>query len=461
MLITPFRRSVLGYFGLLLLILTGCAAEKPLRGRYNVLLFSIDTLRADNLGAYGYQWPTSPEIDALAAQGIVFEHPSSQAPSTLLSHAAMLTSQIPQHHGGSHIRFLPLADSVLTLAEVLKDAGYETVSFNGGGQVGSAFGFAQGFDIYEQGPDPSHWGVDHTLAWLEERRKRKEERPFFLFLHTYEVHHPYTPNSQDLDLFANGYAGPLPRTISVELLNEINRSQRQIDTDDLNFIIAAYDAEIRSVSRNFGRIIEELRREDLLEDTVIVVTSDHGEEFGEHGMVGWHSLTLYEEMLHVPLIVRLPGSRHAGERPSQRVRSIDIAPMLLDLLGLPQPSSFEGRSLVPLLGAASPLPDLPAIAMRDTPQGNIFESLTIRQVKLNEGRLFDLEHDPWELEDRAALDPSTFGLLDAELRQIVDHKPAAQSEKPIELGPEETERLKSLGYLAGPSAQQGKPQNER
>lgn len=431
------------------LLAAGCRAEKMPRGRWNVILFSIDTLRADHLGVYGYPRPTSPALDALAAEGLLFERASAQAPSTLLSHAAMLTAQIPQHHGASHVRLRPLPEEALTLAEILAAQGYETVSWNGGGQLDRAFGTAQGFARYESGPDSFAWALDKTEGWLRRRRESGEPRPFFLFLHTYEVHHPYTPGLADLQLFADHYAGRLPPQISIDLLQDINHGRVPLSPEDLAFIVAAYDAEIRSVDRGFGRLVDYLRQNGLLETTVIVVTSDHGEEFFEHGEVGWHSHTLYEELLRVPLIVRLPGARFAGRRPVQRVRSIDIAPSLLDLLGLPPAPSFDGRSLLPLFPEEGALEDLPAIAFRDTAAGEVFESLAIRRFKLAEGKLFDLEEDPWEKRDRAAADPATLAALKSELQREVSRRPGAAPAAPVALGEEERERLRSLGYAGG------------
>jgi arylsulfatase A-like enzyme len=448
--------------GLLLLLAClpafGCAPEKPLRGKWNILLLSIDTLRADHLGAYGYRTPTSPAIDTLAKEGIVFEKASAQAPSTLLSHAAMLTSQIPQHHRASHVRYLPLAEDAVTLAEVLAAQGYETVSWNGGGQLDRAFGLAQGFDVYEKGPDPFDWAVGQTETWLAARRSRGEERPFFLFLHTYEAHHPYTPRPEDLEVFDRGYAGYLPKMISVEQLDDINHRRSSMSPEDLEHIIATYDAEIRSVDRGFGRVLEALRQQDLLDQTLIVLTSDHGEEFGEHGLVGWHSHSLYEELLWVPLIFRLPDARFAGQRQDRRVRSIDIAPTLLDLLGVPAPPSFEGRSLAPFFEkGATPPEEEPAIAFRDNAQGDAFESLTIRRHKLNEGKLFDLETDPWEKRDQAAADPETLESLRRQLARLVAARPGIAPASPVELGEEERERLRALGYVGEPAAGKNKP----
>lgn len=446
----PAERTVL--LLVCLALFYGCGSEPPARNRPNVLLLSVDTLRADHLGAYGYTPPTSPNIDAFAAGGILFERVSAQAPSTLLSHTALFTSQIPQHHGASHIRNLPLSAAALTLTEVLAAEGYQAASFNSGGQLDNIFGLDQGFETYEEGPDAFAFSLGRTREWLAERERRGEKRPFFLFLHTYEVHHPYTPNAEDLALFAKNYSGSLPPEISVARLGSINGSRRRLDAEDLGFIIATYDAEIRAVDRGFGELLALLRQRNLLEDTVLVLTSDHGEEFGEHGWVGWHSHTLYEELLLVPLIFRLPGERFAGTRATQRVRSIDIAPTLLDLLGIPSPASFDGRSLVPLFSPGGRLEELPAIAFRDGPQGEVWQSFTLRRLKLNEGRLFDLDADPWERRDLATVDPDSRRRLEAELRRVVDRRQSLKATA-VELGEEERERLRALGYVVGDTSE--------
>lgn len=443
-------RAIVGTF--IVLVASGCAVEQKTKGRPNVVLVSIDTLRADHLGAYGYRPPTSPHLDGLARQGIVFENVSAQAPSTLLSHASIFTSQIPQHHAASHIRFRPLAESAVTLTERLAEAGYDTASFNSGGQLVRAFGLAQGFAIYDQGPDSFSGPLERSLAWLEERRNRADQDPFFLFLHTYEVHHPYTPRPADLQVFAGHYRGTLPDQISVELLDRLNHAGQPPSAEDLAHIVAAYDAEILSVDRGIGRLVEYFERRDLLDVTLWVVTSDHGEEFGEHGLVGWHSHTLYEELLRVPLILRLPEALWAGRRVASRVASIDIAPTLLDLLGLPPAPTFEGRSLAPLFAPDGRLPPAPAIAFRDGPQGQIYEALTWRRFKLNEGRLFDLAADPGEKADLAGLRPDLLEPLRGELRRRVDRSTdSSPSSGPALLDEDDRKRLLSLGYTAGPS----------
>lgn len=443
---------------------SGCAPSVDDSPR-NVILVSIDTLRPDHLGCYGYHRPTSPSIDAFCQQSWVFGNAVAHAPSTLLSHAAMLTSLIPQHHGASHIRNLPLSPEVPTLATVLRDAGWATASFNSGGQLAEEFGFGHGFDVYESGGSAFRWAVESALGWLDLRElvsvqgttveKRAEaDRPFFLFLHSYEVHHPYTPDPKWLGLFDRGYEGELPDSISIRLLRQINRGQVEIDEADLDHIRATYDAEIRSMDEAFGALIRGLTERGLLDRTLVVLTSDHGEEFGEHGMVGWHSHTLYEELLKVPLVVRPPLAGSDGSRPSvldtridSRVRSIDIAPTVLEILGLPPHPSFDGRSLVALaLGDEEERSeDRVSIAYWDDRDGAIHQSITARHFKLHKQELYDLEADPGERVDLSAERPELAARMLTRLEDIVLSRQATESEA-IELDEETEKQLRALGY---------------
>jgi arylsulfatase A-like enzyme len=221
------------------------------------------------------------------------------------------------------------------------------------------FGLDQGFDSYQQpGSERFNGTVAKAVEWLGTKRTK----PFFLFLHTYEPHHPYTPPAEYLALFEDEYTGPLPQDISVDLLREINKNEREIDDRDLEHIIATYDGEIRSMDDGFGYLIEFLREQGLYDDTMIVLTSDHGEEFGEHGKVGWHSHSLFDELLRVPLIVKLPAAAGAGTEVAHQVRGIDVAPTILGVLGLEAPASFSGMSLLARDGQVKSSPELVAIS---------------------------------------------------------------------------------------------------
>jgi arylsulfatase A-like enzyme len=425
-----------------LLAVASCSTEPPAPPDLNVILISIDTLRADHLGCYGYPRPTTPYIDELARDSVIFDQTIAHAPSTLHSHASMLSSLLPQHHQASWANKTRLPEEVLTLPEVLSQTGFRTVAFTGGGQVDPVFGLNQGFEVYRQVRDQRfHGTVQEAVRWLNSNQRS----PFFMFLHTYEVHHPYTPEPEHLALFSTDYEGPLPRDIGIDLLLEINRGEIELAEEDLQYIVDTYDAEIRSMDEGLQRLVDYLREQDLYERTMIVLTSDHGEELGEHGIVGWHAHGLYDEVLRVPLIAKYPFSRHAGGVVERQVRSLDIPPTILATLGLEIPDDFLGVDVTALLTGGVEM-SLPAISRMDLPGSRDVTSLRTARWKLNQRSLFDLTVDPKERQDLAANRHQTVAELDALVAAEVERRPRHETTKVVV--PKETAaRLKALGYL--------------
>ncbi|MFP3939454.1 MAG: sulfatase [Thermoanaerobaculia bacterium] len=421
---------------------SGCSGPEPLAE--NVILISIDTLRPDHLGCYGYEGPTSPNLDELCRESVVFEQAISHAPSTLSSHASMLSSLLPHQHAASISDRRPLPEDVTTAPEVLQDLGYRTASFNDGAQVDARWGLDQGFDVYRSSAehedrfDPI---VTRAIDWLDD--PGASEAPFFLLLHTYEVHHPYTPSPEDLETIgASPYDGWLGDAVEVEELQQINEQARSLAEEDLDFIVAAYDAEIRSVDRALGRLLAGLRDRGLLESTLLVFTSDHGEEFNEHGQVGWHSHSLYDELLKVPLVVRFPDQKWAGERVRRQVRLIDLAPTVLGSLGLKPPGPWRGVDLLQILRGEEVQP-LVAVSKRD---GGESYSLRTGRWKYYDGRLFDLHEDPGERLEVSASNWDRVEAFKGQLyRAIRDGRREAVD--PVDLDPETRKRLEALGYL--------------
>jgi arylsulfatase A-like enzyme len=413
----------------------------------NVILISIDTLRRDHLGCYGYQRATSPNLDALCREAAVFDQAIGQAPSTLPSHASMLTSLLPNQHGASFANRRALPGEVVTLAEVLKERGFRTAAFTDGGQVAYRWGLHQGFDVWKDNqtsPDTFDRVVRQGLAWLDE--PPAPEAPFFLFLHTYEVHHPYTPSAEDLELVgAAPYDGRLGDGVEIRELSRINEGLDVADAEDRAFIEAAYDAEIRSMDRALGRLLGALRERGLLERTLLAFTSDHGEELGEHGSVGWHSHTLFDELLRVPLLLRFPDERWSGATIQRQVRLIDVAPTVLGALGVAPPSEWQGMSLLRLLRGEEPEPLL-AVSELDQPGDRTVRSLRTGRWKLYRDQLYDLRLDPEELYDASSGHLDLIEALRARLAQLAAGEgPAAAA--PVELSPEAQKRLEALGYL--------------
>jgi len=445
--------------------------EQLLSDAPNVILISIDTLRPDRLGCYGNAAPTSPNLDRWRAQAVLFESAVAPAPSTLPSHATMFTSLLPEHHGALWSRRTGVPATIPILTTELRAAGYRAAAFTGGGQIAPEFGLARGFEVYgvDVGGSKFEAAVRAGLDWLGE----ESGKPAFLFLHTYEVHHPYTPDAETLARFDNGYEGPLPPEISQEIINSINRHERTLTESDLAHIVAAYDAEIRSVDEAFGELLAGLDELEILDDTLVVLTSDHGEEFGEHGVVGWHSHTLYDELLRVPLLIRFADGRNAGLTVTNQVRLLDLAPTILAAVGLSVPSSFDGVDLARVING---LPtSLPAISQLDTPR-QLRMSLRTREWKLyprilfdgdpfadslppmltrvrnNFARrrwpylLFDLTEDPGETQDVVKSRPDVEEALQVTMEALMARRAASRAPTAI-VNDATMERLRALGYL--------------
>lgn len=424
----------------------------------NVILVSIDTLRADHLGCYEYPRDTTPNIDSFRKEAVLFRSTIAQAPSTTVSHGAMLTSLIPSFHGAFMTRRSPISSSVPTMAEILHQHGYRTASFNGGAQLRKDFGFDRGFDIYEsfQGAptlDRFSDRVREGIDWIQQAGDRK----FFLFLHSYDVHHPYAPDHNHLDYFAKDYAGALEVPISPDTLTRINSKKLEVSRRDLQFIVDTYDAEIRGMDVAFGTLIEFLRSSKLLDRTIIVFTSDHGEEFGEHGSWGWHATTLFDELLRVPLLIKFPNQRHGGATINDQVRSIDILPTVLETLNMERFPHFQGVSLVPLLrGEKLAESQQFALSQEDTRGRVPPTSIQTSQWKALPSKLFDLNQDPGEHTDVAGRFADVHKALrtrvDTELALAGTSASSTQAARSMEkeeaaIDPNTLEQVRALGYV--------------
>ena len=342
-------------------------AREP--GPANVILVSIDTLRADRLSLYGHPRDTSPGLAAWAeSSAVVFENAVAPAPWTLPSHTSMLTGLSALHHGVNYAHQSVRQDLTL-LAEPLRRAGFATLAMVGGGYLSPMFGFSQGFDVYRHWPDRTvdrelERGVSRAVAWLDQHRSA----PFFLFLHTYEVHKPLTPRQPFLDAFGGlpeGWPERDLRTVSEQLEEHGFRTRNRwvirhpetrvpgpLSESDLAVVSRLYDAGVAYADDQLNRLWRALEETGLDHNTVVVVTSDHGEALGEKGLTG--HVYPYDFNLMVPLIVALPGREHAGRRVEQQVSLVDLVPTILELVGLPVPDGLDGSSLLPLIAGEAP-----------------------------------------------------------------------------------------------------------
>lgn len=303
----------------------------------NVVLISMDTVRADHLGVYGHDRATSPNVDRFAGQAAVFENAISQSAWTLPAHGSMMTGLPPGRLGVTHYPVKRRLPDTPTLAEQLRGAGYATAGFTGGGLVGSHFGFGRGFDTYESRGTRFEHNMDEALSWLDHHGEEK----FFLFLHGYDAHRPYFSTAKDKE--AVGLTGAVP----VERRGYCTPKNRRRPAD-LDVIVQYYDAAIRHGDREVGRFLDALDARGLSDRTIVLITSDHGEEFFEHGNCD-HVRFLYREVVSVPFLLRVPGHASAGARIADLIpASTSVGKTLLELVGV-DASSFPGESLVPTL----------------------------------------------------------------------------------------------------------------
>ncbi len=422
----------------------------------NVVLISLDTLRRDHVGCFGYERPTTPNIDAFCEEAVVFDNAIAQAPSTLPSHASIFTSLIPPHHGASASGRRPLADELLTMAEILSLSGMATGAVTDGGQTAPSWGFAQGFDVYDGLTTNNYMtrrfsdGVGRATNWVS----TLDGAPFFLFVHTYEVHHPYTPTANTLRLMRRDANVPEPDAevaeltkdgIEVATLRKINNDKIELTQPLYDEIVLQYDAEIRSMDNSFGVLIDYLKSSGRYERSLIIATADHGEEFADHDRIGWHSYTLYDELLRVPLAIKFPDSVGAGRRVQDLARGIDLLPTVVDVLGIDNPGTFEGRSLLESAGDERP-ETLFTIAQRDRWQEKNPLAIRTLRWKLYDNKLFDLIVDPLELVDRSAEQPAIRQMLERNLQAALDTRAPLATES-IELDEATLEQLRALGYI--------------
>lgn len=419
------------------------APDRPPR---NLVLISLDTLRADHLGAWGYGRATSPRIDALAEESVVFSRAVAQGSSTIPSHASLFTGQYPSSVIGLGAGLL---DGPETLAEALSRAGFATWGFVDGGNVRAHFGFARGFDHYED----DRVGIERLTArarrWIEDHPTPR----FFLFLHTYDIHTPYKAPSEYVAEFGDpDYRGGFRP--NAKYFRKVERSGKGLEPREHHEVVARYDAGILYTDERVGAFLDWLAERGLLEDSLVVITSDHGEEFLEHGRLGHQQLHL-DPNLRVPLLFR-----GAGLRPrviEDTVELTDVVPTVLELLGVPPLREAVGRSLSPYWTAGH-RPARGAYAEKGTTPGQ--QTLITDRYQLLEDRrtkevvLYDLQTDPGARKDVSAERPEVAARLAAELsarredaaerfrsRRVAD-RPAAPPMK------EKVRReLEALGYL--------------
>ena len=340
-------RVALAPLSLAAVLLAGCVGSTTLEPTRGYILISLDTLGARHLGAYGAERDTSPFFDRLAERATLFENAFVQYPSTLVSHASMFTGLYPREHG---VR-LPgerLSPELETLPERFRAAGFVTAAVTEGGFVSAAHGFDRGFEEFhertEVSPDDEiertfRRGLDFLAGLAADER-------FFLFLHTYSVHDPYEPPEPWRSMYLDEPASELPDS-SGKFLRDVYMGRATVSETEIGRLRALYDGSVRYVDSVLEGFFAELETLGVADEVTVVVTSDHGEEFLQHGSLGHYQV--YPETLHVPLLVVHPGQKK-GTRVAAVAGSIDLAPTLFDLAGLVDVELGSGRSLAPVIG---------------------------------------------------------------------------------------------------------------
>ena len=411
----------------------GCGrlgGARPSGSGLNLLLVTLDTTRADRLGCYGHRAARTPRLDRLAAEGVRFETALADAPITLPSHASIFTGLHPFEHGVRNNGNFSLPDRFPTLATVLRERGYRTAAFVSSFILDRRYGLARGFEVYddrmseegraESAPEAERRG-DLTAGalgrWLAARAAGPNEPPFFAWLHLYDPHEPYRPPSPFREQFA---ADP-------------------------------YDGEIAFADATVGTVLDALDARGLLARTLVAVVADHGESLGEHGEET-HSMFLYESTLRVPLILWRPGVLPSGRVVRAPVRTVDLAPTLLDVLGAPALGAPHARSLRAVVDGGAGGAPVAAYAETYVPRlymgGAALRMLRDDRYKLIAAprpELYDLAADPGETRNRFAEEPRIAGALQRGLEELLSGAGDAMSV--VAVDSEAAEKLNALGYV--------------
>ncbi len=446
-------------------------ADATLYRDCDILLLVVDALRGDALGCTGADNDVSPNIDALAADGVVFETAIAQSTFTGCSIASLFTGLNPHHHGlywgsltegdvsSAHI----LASHHFTLAERLAASGYRTGSWFQNRMLRGGLGFGQGFEVYEEIFGDKNQGTsrifDLYLGWLADR---VDDRPTFAYLHLLDLHDPYDPPPPFDTVFQS------PGAVAPEYhrsdpngwrnwVGQVNRGEREVSPAELSWIVARYDGTVLSIDRQVGRLLEAVKELGRYDDMLIVLTADHGDGFGEHGYLS-HSNLPYHELVHVPLVLKLPGGLLGGSTVLHQVRLIDLLPTLVEMATGgegPRSEGIDGCSLLPLLtsGSVDPRPEFCGEAVSEMLLRGEHFSVAVRQggvsYVLGENAapaLFDQNADPREQANLAGRGlPTEARLHDRALEILAAARSVDADRRAID--DRTIEQIRAMGYV--------------
>ena len=412
--------------------------------RPNILLISIDALGARHLGCYGAERNTSPFLDELARDGVLFQNAFVNTHGTPPSHTTMLSGLYQETHRVAWEdagRFDVIPEGVPLLPELLQLKGYRTIGVTDGGYVSRQLGFARGFDEFDDDGGGIRSGMEKVVASVE--RLHDGSGPLFVFLHTYEVHSPYDPPEEYATMF--GEFSSDFRPTSENLLEHVHSALDTLTVNDRAKILAFYQAEIRYTDDVLREFFERIRDLGFLADAIVIITSDHGEEFGEHGGL-LHKSHVYEELIRVPLIISAP-FLPSGVIEESMSSIVQITPSVLQWIGESRPEIMEGE---PLRIEAAPAEEdavfgqySSALYFIRTPRWKLIENSAPFKLEL-----YDLDADPGELENVADANPDLTRKLFHRIRRWkAERRPVVDRPHGVELTPEEIKQLEALGYL--------------
>jgi arylsulfatase A-like enzyme len=452
-LLFPRRAAGWVVVGLLLVVAVVVAAAP--RSRYatdgpNIVFISIDTLRADHVSAYGYSLATTPAIDRIAAEGLLFERAVSQSSWTLPSHMSMLTGLYPIEHGCEAVQGTTLSPRIVTLPEVLLEHGYRTVAVTGGHFLSEAFEFDQGFEqfFYRQTT------ADHLATRAKRLIEAAKDEKFFLFFHVLDPHDPYTPPAAYREMFAGRALPDSAGEVDHALLQA---GENPYGSEALATLRQLYDGEIRFADDQVARLLDTLRELGLLDRTIVLITSDHGESFGENNEMV-HGTALTSQQIHVPFILRYPPKLAGGRRVPDIVEaSVQAMPTLLDLAGITYP--FKRPSVLAQRDTGAFPHGPPAFSETALSRRPLYAVLNERwklvvpragdQLARHEAALYDVARDWQDSQNLASANPETLhryaDLIGLYLQSGLAQR-GPQGGK-VNLSPLEIEQLRSLGYI--------------
>lgn len=439
-------------------LLLGCA---PAINEWNVVIILVDTLRADHLSAYGYDRPTSPNLDVFAEQSLLFEQAHAQSPCTFPSVNSILTSRYPAYFRGQEEHPMGIPEHIPSLAEILKSQGYTTMAVSASPIMratpsfhNTTGGFGRGFDLFLEN---CLWGPGKCVTFEGMNFAKVMKQPFFMYLHYMDPHDPYNPAPQFRRKFGGRYLGDKqfirkgnPNPIAKMIYS--NGPEVDVQDDDIQRLIDLYDGEIAYFDKYFDVLIDSFREQGLLENSIIVVVADHGEAFLEHGNMK-HCHTLFETDIRTPLIIHLP-TEIPPRRIPHLVQNLDVVPTILDYLGHDlEPFGFDGLSLRPIIEKDLPVNEA-SFASWATLRSVVDPSFKVIQDLAEQSYvMYDLQADPDELDDLLGGDvaeqqKSDFRRLQQRLDAWLESTDGqVRSGEALRQSLEIQERLKALGYL--------------